>query len=192
MSFLNSSADDERDKKNRRPRSRRRSPASPETSRTPPNNHINHHELSASFEELQPPRRPAPRISLPQQSATHHRLSDVPHSVQIHGSSTQKSTSSPPPPVSLEGTSEGGGGGEGNMTKTYSLEALAGLSATLPVDRRSHLAITGKQLLHAWRNNKFCDIVLKAEHSLFYAHLEVFVAFTDYFEVCTFKETQVE
>lgn len=66
--------------------------------------------------------------------------------------------------------------------KALSLEAISKLSATLPADRRAHLAATGKQLLHAWRNNKFCDIVLKVEHSLFYAHLEVFVAFTDYFD----------
>lgn len=66
--------------------------------------------------------------------------------------------------------------------KALSIEAISKLSATLPADRRTHLAATGKQLLNAWRNNKFCDVVIKAEHSLFYAHLEVFVAFTDYFE----------
>lgn len=66
--------------------------------------------------------------------------------------------------------------------KSHSVEALANLSATIPFDKRAHLARTGKQVLHAWRNNKFCDVVVKADHSLFYAHLEVFAAFTDYFE----------
>ncbi|XP_055336081.1 kelch-like protein 12 [Paramacrobiotus metropolitanus] len=66
--------------------------------------------------------------------------------------------------------------------KALTLDAISKLSATLPADKRTHLAATGKQLLNAWRNNKFCDVVIKAEHSLFYAHLEVFVAFTDYFE----------
>lgn len=66
--------------------------------------------------------------------------------------------------------------------RALTTEAISKLSATLPSDRRTHLAATGKQLLNAWRNNKFCDVVIKAEHSLFYAHLEVFVAFTDYFD----------
>ena len=94
------------------------------------------------------------------------RISDVSHGVVASGFQ-----STPRLPASGQPTG-----------RAYSIEALANLSAILPTDPRSHLAITGKQLLHAWRNNKFCDVVLKAEHSLFYAHLEVFVAFSDYFD----------
>ncbi|OQV18787.1 putative Kelch-like protein 5 [Hypsibius exemplaris] len=113
-------------------------------------------------------RKAAQPNSLPQV----HRLSDVPHNPPPYHHDSAVHVGS-----QIKADEDAGK----DKIKTYSLEALAGLSATLPTDRRSHLAVTGKQLLHAWRNNKFCDIVLKADHSLFHAHLEVFVAFTDYF-----------
>jgi hypothetical protein len=117
----------------------------------------------SSIEEKSLP-NPVARTSHP----NGQRLSDVSHSIR-NTEGSPGNTLLPPAEIKKE-------------TKSYSLEALAGLSADLPADRRAHLAITGKQLLHAWRNNKFCDIIIKADHTLFYAHLEVFVAFTDYFE----------
>jgi hypothetical protein len=130
-----------------------------------------HETFSQSSTDKSPP-KPAVRRSLPQA----HRLSEVSHTIPHHpesGPAVDNTTSASKP-------------------KTYSVEALAGLSASLPVDRRSHFAITGKQLLHAWRNDKFCDIVVKADHSLFQAHLEVFAAFTDYFEEIPIERKKVQ